>query len=163
MFIVSLFSGIIGIVLGWEKFYNETLSKTVDISIWLLLLVIFVSVVVYIWRPQKSKVKATEEEFEVIEGQKFGIQQVNLDGRKFINCKFNGTELLFSGENGFHLHGNDLTNIPFSVANHAAQTIVILQSLYKEEGFRQIVEGFIKDIQSGNISESIPANTKHAL
>jgi hypothetical protein len=156
MFVISVLSALLTIILGWKDFYNDYLSKTITIPIWLLILVAIVSLVAwFIFKP--STIKAPTE-FEEVEGKKFGVQQVILDGRTFKRCEFDGAELIFNGENGFNLESNHFKAPKFTFGNSASNTIAALTSMYKDPAFRPLVELTLTNIKSGVILQSTPVS-----
>jgi hypothetical protein len=141
MFLLTLVSAIITIILGWEQFYNSFLSKELNIPIWLFLLIGFVVAVLSIFKnsgPVKTK------EFETVEGKNFGVQQVEMDGKKFVNCTFDGSELIFRGVDGFSLEKNHFKTMPrITFQDYAGSTFAVISALYRDDNFRPYIEGVL--------------------
>lgn len=78
MFSLSVISAVVTIALGWEQFYASFLSKEISLPIWLVLLVLFSSAIIYVFRDRSSP---TPKELETIEGKEFGVQQIEMDGK----------------------------------------------------------------------------------
>ncbi len=138
MFLLSTLSGIVTIALGWEQFYASFLSKEMSLPVWLVLLVIFVSAIIYVSRGKSSPIP---EELETIEGKQFGVQQIEMDGKNFVNCTFDGSELVFRGINGFSLQESHFKTPPrITFQDYAGNTIVVMKALHKDPLFRPYVE-----------------------
>lgn len=137
MFIIALLSGIITVVLGWSDFYNDYLSKEIVIPLWMLLLLGLIAAVFLIIKPTKrNKPKG----LITVEGEKFGVQQIVVDGKRFVNCEFDGTELVFKGEQAFSLEGNRFISPPrIAFTEHAGDTVAVLKAFYNTSEFRPYV------------------------
>jgi hypothetical protein len=151
MFIITFFSGVVTIVLGWKRLYNDILSKKVTLPIYAYLIILFFVFLAIIFRPA---IKIQPKGYRTIEGESFGVQSVVLDGKRFINCSFDGTELVFKGEAGLEFNSNRLTNIRLTFGGPAARTVFIFRALYREPGFRPFIESAFEQIKSGDIKES---------
>lgn len=144
MFLISLIGGIIGIALGWNQFYSDYLSYKIEIPIWLMLILIIIFLLFFLFHSRKPT--KTTKELETIEGQRFGVQQINLDGKRFVNCSFDGSELIFKGENGFALEGNSFNSPPrFRFESYAGTTMAILQALRSDDAFKKSIEALFSD------------------
>lgn len=140
MFLISVLSGVISIVLGWEKFYRDFLSKQLEVPIWFLLLFGLIILLIYVFRPSSKNPKKPIKELETVEGKKFGVQQIEIDGKKFVNCDFDGTELIFKGENGFSLEHNSFDSPPrIKFIENAGTTLAVLQAFHKSPEFRNYI------------------------
>jgi hypothetical protein len=139
MFILTLLSALVTIVLGWEQFYNSFLSKELNIPIWLFLLIGLIVAVLFIFK-KSGPVKTNE--LETVEGKEFGVQQVEMDGKKFVNCTFDGSELIFRGVDGFGLEKNNFKTPPrITFQDYAGNTLAVISALYQEDNFRPYIEG----------------------
>ncbi|WP_182035175.1 hypothetical protein [Vibrio diabolicus] len=156
MFVVSVFSAVVTIALGWNQFYGDYLSKSITIPVWFLILVPIVGA--SLWLIFKPTVNAKKElkEFENIEGKTFGVQQVVLDGRTFKRCEFDGSELIFNGEYGFNLERNSFHAPKFTFGGSASTTISVLTNMYKDPAFRPLVDETLANIKRGVMHESAP-------
>ena len=147
MFILSVLSAVITIVLGWTAFYKTILSQEIRLPVWFLLLILFTFAIIYIFRPQKSR---KVQELETIEGAKYGVQRVEIDGKRFVNCEFEGSELIFHGEKSFDLEKNTFKPSPrISFVDYAGTTLMVMKGLHKDPTFRKIIEASFKD-SNGN-------------
>ena len=158
MFLLTVAAGLMGIILGWNQFYNDFLSKTFSLPIWaalLIMLVIFTGAIFL----NSSNRPTKPTELKVIEGKEFGVQRINLDGYHFKRCSFTGSELIFSGRSAFSLSNNSLSNFTITFEKEAATTLAALTSLHKDEGFRPIIEKTILNIQSGNHRSAPPTTS----
>ncbi len=84
-------------------------------------------------------------EFETIRGAKFGKEELPADGRKFIDCTFEGTTLIFNGEAPFYIHGQGAPIIIF--AGHAETTLNQLAIMWRF-GAAHIVEQFFNAVRN---------------
>ncbi len=137
MFVLTSFSTLVTIVLGWDQFYESFLSKEIRIPIWFSLLIALVVAILFIFK--KGKV-APAKELETVEGKDFGVQQVEMDGKKFVNCTFDGAELIFRGVNGFGLEKNHFKVPPrISFQDCAGNTLSMIKALYQDENFKPYI------------------------
>ncbi|MEZ8724662.1 hypothetical protein AB6D66_26835 [Vibrio pomeroyi] len=154
MFGVTILSTIMTVVLGWADFYNDYLSKSITIPIWLVLLLVVFAIVTWIMiKPVPNK---ELKELELVEGKPFGVQQVTLDGRIFRRCEFHGSELIINGEHIFKLENNDFNDSRFTFGGSASMTIAVLTEMYSDPAFRPLVDQTLKNIQLGKTPISTP-------
>lgn len=154
MFLVSLISGLAGLLLGWNQLYQDYLSKSVELPIWLFIVLIFlVPALIIAIRSTRNVSKATQ--LTQIEGQRFGVQRITLDGMSFERCEFHGSELIFDGCEVFALVRCNLDSFKLTFSKHAATTIMVLTKLYQDPAFRPLVEGMLTNIKDGNHPEAI--------
>ncbi|WP_146449721.1 hypothetical protein [Vibrio kanaloae] len=159
MFVVSVFSAVVTIALGWSQFYGDYLSKSITMPIWFIILVPIVGSALWLVFKPTVNLKKELKEFESIEGKTFGVQQVVLDGRTFKRCEFDGSELIFNGEYGFNLDRNSFNAPKFTFGGSASTTISVLTNMYKDPAFRPLVDETLANIQRGVINESAPVET----
>ncbi len=154
MFLVSLTSGVIGIALGWEQFYEDYLSKSVEIPIWLLLLAALLTpLLVGFYR--SVNFGTTGKELIPVEGKQFGVERLVLDGKSFERCEFHGTEVIFEGANGFSLVRCNFHAPRIVFAKYAATTIGVLTTMYQDQAFRSLIDRTIENIRAGKHPEAI--------
>lgn len=151
MFIISVLSGIMTIVKEWRGFYSDVLSKKITLPVYAYLIIIFLIALGYIFWP---KPKDRPKQFRTIEGESFGIQRVYIDGKRFVNCNFNGTEMVFTGESGGELIGSKFSRIRLTASGPAAITLNMLRAMYSEEGFRPYIDNLFNDIKTGIIRKA---------
>ena len=138
MFALSLLSSVVTIILGWEQFYNSFLSKEISIPIWAYLFAILIFAIYFIFREAAPKFT---KELETIEGKSFVVQQVEMNGKRFVNCSFDGSELVFRGINGFSLEHNTFEVPPrISFQGNAGTTLAVMKVLYGDQNFRPYIE-----------------------
>ncbi|MGB8954003.1 MAG: hypothetical protein WCC10_01395 [Tumebacillaceae bacterium] len=143
MFVVSVLGGVITIILGWKQFYNDYLSKEIVIPVWLTILIIVVAGIIFLFK--SSKKIPEEKDLETIEGVDFGVQQVILDGKRFVNCTFDGTELVFKGTQYFALEKNHFKSPPRIKFEYCAGiTLNVLMALDKSPEFKEYVRSAFK-------------------
>jgi hypothetical protein len=155
-FIISVLSGIsiiIGIILGWERIRDDILLKKITVPVYAYLIILFLVVLVIIFWPA---IEDRPKRLRTIKGESFGIQRVYLDGKRFVNCTFDGTELVFRGEAGLDFSHNNLKDIRLTLDGSAARTVIFFMKLYTEPGFRPFIENIFEAIKGGKLPESIP-------
>lgn len=157
MFLISAVSGLMGIIVGWDVFYRDYLSKTATIPIWALILGAFLIFAVNMFS-KGGKGKKTSDILEVVEGKKFGVQSVVIDGRDFKRCEFQGTELVFKGEAPFGLSSCSLSDIYITFQDSAGLTVQALSILAADPGLKQLSDGLIAGIQNGTIGPRAPVH-----
>jgi len=138
---------VITIVLGWSQFYESFLSKEIYVPVWLIVIITFILVGAIAFSFRGHPFQATKE-FDTIEGKTFGVQPVELDGKNFVNCKFDGSELVFRGRNGFNLqHNHFLTPPRISFQDYAGQTLAVMRALYKEPAFKLYIQRAFEQVE----------------
>jgi len=90
-------------------------------------------------------------EVNTITNKSFGVEKVSLDGNDFVNCQFDGTELLYKGEHKFGLQNCHMNSIRLLFAGHAGNTVTTLKDLYKDPAFKPLVEIMFQNIKSDSI------------
>jgi len=94
-----------------------------------------------------------------IANKKYGVERVVVDGKHFVNCTFDGTELVFKGGKGFSLSGNHFKTYPrISFDGNAALTIGEMIAMYGDEGFRPIIEATFENIKKEGLKRSEKKN-----
>lgn len=157
MFIVSTLSGIAGLLLGWKQLYQDYLSKSIEIPVWLLLLCfLLLPGVVAVYR---SMLRSPKKDLQKVEGKRFGVQQVVVDGRAFERCEFHGTEVVFQGTKNFSLTNCVFVSPRFSFDKHAALTVSALTGLYTDSSFRPLIEATIDNIRKNQMPQAVAPST----
>jgi hypothetical protein len=82
MFVVTILSASMTIILGWKDFYRDYLSKAITIPVWLMILSLIACLLFVHFGGKESDYGASRELIS-IEGKRFGVQQVILDGKKW--------------------------------------------------------------------------------
>lgn len=138
MFILTVLSAIITIALGWETFYESFLAKEVKAPVWFIFILALVIFTGYILKQSRPK---QPTELTTVEGKEFGVQQIEMDGKRFVNCRFDGSELVFRGKNGFGLEHNTFDNPPrISFQDHAAITLSVMKALNDDPNFSRYIQ-----------------------
>ncbi len=153
MFIITLLGGLMGILLGWKRFHDDFLSKSVTVPVYAYLIIPFVVALAYIFWPA---IEDRPKRLRTIEGESFGVQRILVDGKRFVNCKFRKTELVFRGEASSSIEGCSFEKIGLTFDGPAATTIKILEGLYAEPRFRPFIENTFENIKKGKHPEAIP-------
>jgi len=153
MFIITALGGIISIILGWKRFRDDILFKKITVPVYAYLIILFLVAMAIIFWPA---IEDRPKRLRTIEGESFGVQRILVDGKRFVNCKFRKTELVFRGEAGGSIEGCSFINTGFTFDGPAATTIKILKSLYAEPEFRPFIENTFKAIKEGKLPEATP-------
>src|SRR5882724_8771011 len=138
MFAVSLVSGIMGIVLGWKRFYDDYLSKTVPTPAWLIITIVILNGFALLFIGARRAAKEQPAELVSVVGKTFGVQQVVLDGYKFSKCDFDGSELVFNGDATFTLEKCNFKDFRMTFGGKASIALGALNSLYRDPAFRPL-------------------------
>ena len=146
MFIITALSGIITIILGWNRFCDDILLKKITIPVYAYLIIFFIAALVVIFGPT---IKDRPKKLRTIKGESFGVQRIIVDGKHFVNCEFRKTELVFRGEAGVNLEGCSFINVGFTFDGPAQNTVKILMSLYAVPQLRPLIENTFKAIKEG--------------
>lgn len=156
MFVVSLVSGVMSIIVGWKSFYSDYLSKNVTIPVWLLLALFLAACLMAVnYSARKSKPKL-DKELVSVEGKRFGVQQIEVDGKSFVRCEFSGTELIVNGKEGFGFDHCDFKQPRFTFGEHAGMTLSILTKMYADPAFRPLISSTMENIKSGTMPQAAP-------
>lgn len=153
MFFFTILGTLIGILVSWDVLYRDYLSKSVTIPLWLALLI---SVIVFFgWIFYATRKRAQLElPMELVADKDFGVERVKACGRKFINCKFNGTEILIDGQSELGFENCKFNGPRFTFVGGAGRTIAILTGMYKDPSFRPMIDKTIDNLKSGNLPVS---------
>ena len=154
MFIITLLGGLMSIILGWEKFYDDFLSKSITLPVYMYLIILFVVVALSIrfWPATKDQPKG----LQTIKGEVFGVQRILVDGKHFVNCSFRKTELAYRGEGDCRMDNCSLENIGFTFDGPAAATVKTLTGMYAVPELRPLIENTFKNIREGNLPIATP-------
>jgi hypothetical protein len=105
--------------------------------------------------PRKTSDNSARELIKV-EGKRFGVQRIILDGKSFERCEFNGSEVVFEGSDAFALEGCHFIGPRVTFARNAALTFSVLHGFYKDPAFRPFVEQAFANIRSGDFPQGTP-------
>jgi len=153
VFIISVLSGFMGIILGWKRFYDDFLSKSITLPVYVLIILFVVVVLAIRFLPAT---KDLPKGLTTIKGESFGVQRIFVDGKRFVNCKFRKTELAYKGEGGCRMVNCSLENIGFTFDGPAAATMKTLTGMYAIPALRPFIENTFKAIREGNLKIAIP-------
>jgi len=156
-FIITVLSGIsiiIGMIFGWKRIRDDILLKKITVPVYAYLIFLFLVVLAFIFWPA---IEDRPKRIRTIKGETFGVQRILVDGKRFVNCKFRKTELVYRGEAGVSLENCSFIPIGgIAFEGPAASTVKTLKSLYAVPQFRPFVENTFKAIKEGNLPEAIP-------
>lgn len=82
----------------------------------------------------------------------FENKRIELDGKSFHNCKFEGCELVFSGDRPPTFSDNTYINTQFILTGAATRTVYLLSNIYHAgEGGQKVIEGLVTDIRNHDV------------
>lgn len=143
-FIIAKYIGsVITVVNGWEDFsifLNKKISITVSTIFIICIFILFSFLIIkYIFLEKRKVTYSTE--LETIEGKSFGVERVYIDGKRFVNCTFDGSELVFEGKSAFALEKNHF-KVPPRIAfeANAGITANVMTTLYNTAEFKIYIE-----------------------
>ena len=99
------------------------------------------------------------------ENETFGPEALLIDGRIFVNCRFNGTKLIYTGDADVSFNGCVLTNVQFQFQGSADRTLRLLQAFYASDQSRPMVESVLEKIRASarpNVPVSGPGGSWQA-
>ena len=138
MTILGFISTVFSLVQGYEQYV-----KGVRVPLWLALLAI---VIVFVFALLSS---SKNDELRLMRGINYGIESVVMDGKRFENCTFEGTNFVVRGEKPFQLSECRIGKFYITVDGPASTTLDMLTVMYKEPGFRPIIERTFEGIRKG--------------
>jgi hypothetical protein len=125
-----------------SRFISIT-SDVPDVSVpfWLLLILACTPLGYLAARVYGKKIKD-------ISNRSFGVERVSICGKRFINCKFDGTELIYDASAPTSMNYCNLSSMRLSFNGGASETVNYLTALYSDQAFRPIVEQTFENIRS---------------
>lgn len=87
------------------------------------------------------------------EGESFSEQTIRMDGKTFRRCTFTECVLEIGGASFFTLEGNTFASCSWVFVDSASTTLTILAAMGQERSFRDMVEGVVNDVLSGNVKD----------
>ncbi|WP_440785350.1 hypothetical protein ACTACU_11525 [Pseudomonas syringae] len=150
VFLFSMASAIVTLLLGASDIYDNYLAKTILIPAWLLLLLLVVSCVVWAFYGSRVKLRNARPN-ELVADAKFGVERVVVGGKRYVSCAFKGSELLIDGR-PFDFENCEFIQPHFLFDGPASQTIAILAGMYQDPAFRPLVDDLL-----GKIKDSDPS------
>jgi len=108
--------------------------------------------------PTYFAVTSYSNKIKDIANKTYGVERVVVDGKHFVNCKFDGTELVFTGKKPMGFSKNTMTNIRIKFEGNAALTTDALIAMYGDDGFRPIIEATLENIKKEGIARSTKKN-----
>lgn len=144
----ALIPAIVGLIISKAKNIPD-----IKIPIWLICFIvaaIFIHVGVKYY-PTKTK---------DIANKSFGVERIVIDGKFFVNCNFNGTELVFLGELPFSMAKNTFYDCRLAFEGNALLTTKAFTALYSEPGFRQMIDATFENIKNSGIEKEREYQTK---
>lgn len=161
MFVLTLISGLVGVLLSWEVLYRDYLSKSVSIPAWLALVGVFAVFFGWILYGTRTH-KASPEKVEMVNDKSFGVERVEICGKTFVGCRFQRTELVYDGTGSVGLKQCEFDVPKISFNGPAASTVDFLTQLHTDPTLRPYVESLISGIKTGSHPLSIPPSSHSA-
>jgi len=143
---VEIIIGLIVQAIVWvsSKIFG-ILPSSVLVPIWVLSVpIIFVILgffIVFKARSKKMKDQVKKE---------FGTQKVILDGKRFTECKFNHTELVYRGEKPFELNRCEFNNPRLTFSGCAGNALQALNDFYKDVAFKETIDKTLNNVKMDN-------------
>ncbi|MDZ5740985.1 hypothetical protein [Pseudomonas asiatica] len=154
MFVITTTSTLMGIVLGWKQFYHDYLSVQVSMPLWMLfliVLIVFISLLLIAARKKTTK----DRPLEVVADMEFGVQRIDVNGKHFKRCKFQGSEILLSVSRGFGLEDCQFSGSRFTWGESESKVIEAMTAMYKEPSLRYLIEGSFENVKKGTTPKSV--------
>ncbi|MGF6392136.1 hypothetical protein [Pseudomonas plecoglossicida] len=161
MFMLTVASGVAGLLLSWELLYRDYLSKSVSIPAWLVLAVVFGGFFGWILYGTRAK-KAAPEKAQLISDKSFGVERVKICGKIFVGCRFQRTELVYDGMGSVGIKQCSFEIPKISFDGPAALTVDFLTQMYADPTFRPFVDSLMVGIKNGAHPMSIPPSGQTA-
>lgn len=157
--IIGFISTVLGIYSALPSRFQNALLIEIKIPLWVI---VFVVLIIFSLLYVKSiKVENNENEvikLEEIRGKDFGNESVVIDGKHFINCYFNNTELVYEGKAEFALTNNRINNLKIGFDKSSYLTLKTLSSFYADPAFRSAVETVFQGIRDNSLGKRTPDN-----
>ena len=113
----------------------------ITIPFWLFCILISLPFAYLIVINYKNKIKT-------VANKSFGVQREIIDGKAYVNCEFDGTELVFRGTQVFKFEFIKSKSMPrFSFEGNAANAISALIGFYSVPALRPIVDDTFANIK----------------
>ena len=151
-FVVSVAGAIITIGAQRKQIWRDFLSREVTLPVYVyLILVLAVLFVTMFWPAHDDRTRP----LRTIEGEKFGIQRIIVDGKRFVNCEFHRTELVYRGEAGCAIEKCKLDRPQFTFDGPAASTAKTLSSFYKVPQLQPLIDNTFECIKKGQLRTAV--------
>ncbi|MDF3199011.1 hypothetical protein P3C29_09970 [Pseudomonas sp. 1912-s] len=160
MFFFTLISSLAGLVLSWKDLYLDYFSKSLTIPVWLLFLIVILIFFGWVFWGTRKKPNL-DPPVVTVSGEAFGVERLLISGKKFVRCKFQGTELVYDGRDAGGFEGCDFHRHVFTLEGAAGNTITVLTEMYKEPLFRAEIEGLLENIKLGHHPRPINPSTQN--
>jgi len=89
------------------------------------------------------------EDSEIIRNEAYEGKIIFIDGKSFINCKFNHSKLIFLGAKPYSMMGCSLKNCDFLFGEYAQLFIEQMHELYQDPGMKEQAEIVFDAIRHG--------------
>lgn len=149
LFLLSITSAIVTLLLGAEDIYNDYLSRSISIPAWFVLLFVIVTCIGWVIYGSRTRLRRTRPH-ELVADVKFGVERIEVGNKRFLGCTFDGTELVIDGR-PFDFNGCHFVGQRFLFSGCAAQTLSIMAAMYRDPPFRPLIEGVMTQIKSDKV------------
>lgn len=157
MFFLTLLGTIITIVIGWPQFYKEVLAYTVSMPVWAIFVLTVAILVLTVLKAGRKK-SAKNAPLEIVSGKDFGVQQIHVGGKRYIRCRFQGTEVVLDVSKGFGFESCEFSGVHFTWGEEESKMMLSLAEMYADESFRPLIENMFDHIRTKNLPEAPPRN-----
>ncbi len=153
MFVLSAGKIAFDIIARRKQLWHDFLSRKITLPVYVCLILIFLVLLLKVlWPVTEMRPKS----IRTIENEEFGIQRVIVDGKRFVNCKFHKTELVFRGEAKGSIEGGVLDHPQFTFDGPAAATAQSLSNFYKIPQLRPLIDNTFEAIKKGQLQKAVP-------
>ena len=115
--------------------------RPIPVPIWVVALLVALAIFYSYFEYQKRSWN-----FPAVYGKKFGVERVYLDGKHFVQCEFEGTELVMLGEKPFSMIRNTFKlPVTIKLEGKADITVNMLRFLYNDPVIRPSIESLIQN------------------
>lgn len=157
MFVFTVLGTLITVVLGWRQFYDDYLSVKVEIPIWLAFVLAFVVFLLAMFSSAR-KYKKANAPLELVMDQTYGVQRLDVGGKRYVKCNFKGTELILDVGRGFGFERCNFNGTYFTWGEDASKMIHVLSDMYSDDSFKPLIDQMFVDIRNKTIPIAMPLN-----
>lgn len=153
MFFITLLGTVITIILGWKQFYVDYLSHEVSIPVWTIFLVLILAMI-FVVAVSGKRLRSKSSPLEAISGQNYGVQRINAGGKRFVNCRFQGTQVILSVTRGLGFEHCSFDRVHFTWGEDESVMMLVLARMYADPAFRPLIEEMFDGIRTNNLPEA---------
>jgi hypothetical protein len=156
-YIVGVVTGLVESAILWFLAAKQSLSlanfltSQVRIPGWLIVLIGLLAVVIIAVLAGFLWAYVTRRTTEEVVNKKFSVDSVRLDGKRFLGCEFDGSNMVYSGRSSANMERCTLRGVRLTLDGPAGSTLNFLATMYHdmdEEGKKHL-DAAIEDIRQG--------------